>query len=127
MSVRSVNSSLIRLIERNFAQEAGCDEDALTRNVQENTMHPEALLDALKELDCAIHKVSAVLEELRKEHDSLASYIFVSRRSYRATEDTKGGRRQEMSARLSFNKACALGFRGSLHEWERLMGAAASR
>jgi hypothetical protein len=30
-------------------------------------------------------------------------------------------------ARLSFNTACELGFRGSLDEWERLMGAVARR
>ena len=30
-----------------------------------------------------------------------------------------------MNARLSFNTACELGFRGSLDEWERLMGAVA--
>jgi hypothetical protein len=29
--------------------------------------------------------------------------------------------------RLSFNAACELGFRGSLDEWERLMGAVARR
>ena len=33
----------------------------------------------------------------------------------------------EMTARLSFNTACELGFRGSLDEWERLMGAVARR
>jgi hypothetical protein len=30
-----------------------------------------------------------------------------------------------MTARLSFNTAAELGFRGSLDEWERLMGAVA--
>jgi len=33
----------------------------------------------------------------------------------------------EMMARLSFNTACELGFRGSLDEWKRLMGAVAKR
>jgi hypothetical protein len=32
-------------------------------------------------------------------------------------------KRRGMTARLSFNTACELGFRGSLDEWERLMGA----
>jgi hypothetical protein len=36
----------------------------------------------------------------------------------------KGGKRREINARLSFNTACELGFRGSFNEWERLMGAA---
>lgn len=35
--------------------------------------------------------------------------------------------RREINARLSFNTACELGFRGSLDEWERLMGSAARR
>jgi hypothetical protein len=58
-------------------------------------------------------------------HDPLASHIFISRRHYRNTNDTKGGKRREMNARLSFNTACELGFRGSLDEWERLLGAVA--
>jgi hypothetical protein len=45
----------------------------------------------------------------------------------RNANDTKGGKRREMNARLSFNTACELGFRGSLDEWERLMGAVAHR
>ncbi|HEY3037766.1 MAG TPA: hypothetical protein VGJ66_03460 [Pyrinomonadaceae bacterium] len=46
---------------------------------------------------------------------------------YRNVNDTKSGKRREMIARLSFNTACELGFRGSLDEWERLMGAVARR
>ena len=38
-----------------------------------------------------------------------------------------GAKRRDMTARLSFNTACELGFRGSLDEWERLMGAVARR
>jgi hypothetical protein len=32
-----------------------------------------------------------------------------------------------MTARLSYDKACELGFRGSLHDWEQLLGAASPR
>jgi hypothetical protein len=32
-----------------------------------------------------------------------------------------------MMARLGFNTACELGFRGSLDEWNRLMGAVPKR
>jgi len=71
--------------------------------------------------------VEAVVETIRAEHDPLASHIFISRRQYRNAKDTKGGKRREMNARLSFNTACDLGFRGSLDEWERLMGAVARR
>jgi hypothetical protein len=46
---------------------------------------------------------------------------------YRNVNDTKSGKRREMNARLSFNTARQLGFRGSLDEWERLMGAVARR
>jgi len=45
----------------------------------------------------------------------------------KAKLDTKGGKRREMNARLSFDTACELGFRGSLDEWERLMGAVVRR
>jgi len=37
--------------------------------------------------------------------------------------DTKSGKRREIIARLYFNIACEVGFRGSLDEWKRLMGA----
>ena len=64
---------------------------------------------------------------MKAEHDPLASHIFVSRRQYRNVNDTKSGKRRDMSAWLSFNTACDLGFRGGLDEWERLMGAVARR
>ena len=64
---------------------------------------------------------------MKAEHDPLASHIFISPRNYRNANDTKGGKRREINARLSFNTACELGFRGSLDEWERLMGAVAHR
>jgi hypothetical protein len=95
--------------------------------VQLNMMRSRQLLDALEHLIKAIREVEAVVETMRAEHDPLASHIFVSRRHYRNAKDTKGGKRREMNARLSFNTACELGFRGSLDEWERLMGAVARR
>jgi hypothetical protein len=64
---------------------------------------------------------------MEAEHEPLASHIFISRRHYRNANDTKGGKRHEMNARLSFNTACELGFRGNLDEWERLMGAVVRR
>jgi hypothetical protein len=64
---------------------------------------------------------------MKAEHDPLASHIFISRREYRTAIDTKSGKRREVAARLSYQAACELGFQGSLHEWERLMGAAARR
>ena len=83
--------------------------------------------DALEELTKATHEVEVVLETLRAEHDPLASHIFISRRHYQNLSDTKSGKRHTMSAQLSWQTACELGFRGNLDEWERLMGAAAKR
>ena len=90
-------------------------------------MRSRQLHDALEKLTKAIREVAAVVETMGAEHDPLASHIFISRRHYRNAKDTKGGKRREISAQLSFNTACELGFRGSLDEWERLMGAVASR
>ena len=58
---------------------------------------------------------------MKAEHDPLASQhcfapILWERQRH------KSGKRREMSARLSFKTAYELGFRGSLDEWERLMG-----
>jgi hypothetical protein len=85
------------------------------------------LHDALEKLTKAIREVEAVLETMRTAHDPLASHIFVSRRHYQNLSDTKSGKRRGMNARLSFDTACELGFRGNLDEWERLMAAAAKR
>jgi hypothetical protein len=84
-------------------------------------------LTLLERLTAAIRDVESELAAMKAEHDPLASHIFVSRRHYRNVNDTKSGKRREMTARLSFNTACDLGFRGSLDEWERLMGAVARR
>ncbi len=90
-------------------------------------MRAARLQNALDRLTAAIHEVETELAAMKTEHDPLASHIFISRRHYRNASDTKGGKRREINARLSFNTACELGFRGSLDEWERLMGAAPRR
>jgi hypothetical protein len=90
-------------------------------------MRGTRLQDALGRLTAAIRDVESELAAMKAEHDPLVSHIFVSRRCYRNVNDTKSGKRREMMARLSFNAACELGFRGSLDEWERLMGAVARR
>jgi hypothetical protein len=74
-----------------------------------------------------MREVNAAIEEMQRDHDPLASHIFVSRRQYRNAHETKGGKRREVAARISYNEACALGFRGGFDEWERLMGAVARR
>src|SRR5438046_6372343 len=77
-------------------------------------MRAARLQEALKGLTAAIHYVESELAAMKAEHDPLASHIFVSRRYYRNVTDTKSGKRREMKARLSFDTACELGFRGSL-------------
>ena len=90
-------------------------------------MRAARLQDTLERLTAAIRDVESELAAMKAEHDPLASHIFVSRRHYRNVNDTKSGKRREMTARLSFNAACEHGFRGSLDEWERLMGVVAKR
>jgi short subunit dehydrogenase-like uncharacterized protein len=92
-----------------------------------NTVHANRLQMALKNLSEAIRETEAVVEEMRAEQDPLAVHIFVSRRQYRNQPDTKSGSRREVAARLSWQSACELGFRGSLGEWERLLGARGRR
>jgi hypothetical protein len=90
-------------------------------------MRAARLQTALERLSDAIRDVENELAAMKAEHDPLASHIYVSRRHYRHANDTKSGKRREINARLSFNTACELGFRGNLDEWERLMGAAAAK
>ena len=90
-------------------------------------MRAARLQNALERLSAAIRDVDSELVAMKAEHDPLASHIFVSRRRYRNVNDTKSGKRRDMTARLSFDTACELGFRGGLDEWERLMGAVARR
>ena len=90
-------------------------------------MQANQLVNALRNLSEAIRQTESVLETMRAEHDPLAVHIFVSRRQYRNMSDTKSGKRSETAARVSWQRACELGFRGNLGEWERLMGAAARR
>ena len=90
-------------------------------------MQPNRLRVAIKHLADALHETEAALEEIRSESDPLAAHIFIARRQFRNVPDTKGGKRSEIAARLSWEKACNLGFRGSLGEWQRLLGAAPKR
>jgi len=90
-------------------------------------VRPSRLQNVLVALSKAMREVNAAIEEMRTEHDPLASHIFVSRRNYRNVRDTKSGKRSDTAARLSWQSACDLGFRGNLGEWERLMGATPER
>ena len=90
-------------------------------------MRVARLHDALQKLTEAILEVESAVAAMQADHDPLASHIFVSRRHFRNANDTKSGKRREVTARLSYDRACKLGFCGSLDEWERLMGAVARR
>lgn len=90
-------------------------------------MQANRLANALKTLAAAIMEAQRALEEAKAEPDPLATHIFVSRRQLRHMPDTKSGKRSETVIRLSWQTACELGFRGSLEEWGRLMGAHAKR
>ena len=90
-------------------------------------MQSRKLRHALKNLGAAIREVEVVIEEMHAEKDPLAVHIFVSRRNYRNVHDTKSGKRRNTAALLSWQSACDLGFRGTLNEWERLMGATSKR
>jgi hypothetical protein len=65
--------------------------------VQFNRMRSRQLHDALEKLTKAIREVEAVVETMLAEHDPLALHIFISRRLYRNANDTKGGKRREIS------------------------------
>ena len=73
-------------------------------------MRAARLEDALQRLTAAIRDVESELAAMKAEQDPLASHIFVSRRHYRNVNDTKSGKRREMTARLSFNTAASLAF-----------------
>lgn len=97
------------------------------RYVRLNGVRANRLQNALTNLGEALREAENALEEARAEPDPLAVHIFASRRQYRNVADTKSGKRSETTARLSWQTACDLGFRGSLGEWERLMGATCKR
>ena len=101
--------------------------DARTDDRNDNIFCSAGECKALASHHLPIRDVESELATMKAEHDPLASHIFVARRRYRNVNDTKSGKRREMSARLSFDTACNLGFRGSLDERERLMGAVARR
>lgn len=90
-------------------------------------MSTSRLQMALAALANAIAETNAAIEEMRRQHDPLASHIFISRRRYQNVSDTKSGKRHHVSAQLSWQQACELGFHGNLEEWERLLSAASRR
>jgi len=70
--------------------------------VHVNTMRAGRLQNALERLTAAIRDVESELASMKAEHDPLASHIFVSRRHYRSVNDTKSGKRREMTGPAEF-------------------------
>jgi len=52
-------------------------------------MCPNRLQNALAALGDAMREMNAAIDEMRSEHDPLASPIFVSRRLYQRQSDTR--------------------------------------
>jgi hypothetical protein len=92
-----------------------------------NVIRVRQLHDALEKLSAAIRQVEDAIAVMRENHDPLALHIFYSRGQYRTANDTKSGKRREVAARLSYDRACELGFCGTVFEWQRLIGAIARR
>ena len=86
-------------------------------------MSAERLAVALANLSRAIVEVEALVAELKSHRDPLASHIYSARRAYRNVSDTKSGKRHGLLARTSWQRACELGFPGTLSDWERLIAA----
>jgi hypothetical protein len=86
-----------------------------------------ALLDRLEIWDTPVtyrshSRTPRTHQEWRDGATLLASHVLSRTRVYQKKSDTKTGKRQHLSARLSWQQACDLGFRGGLEEGERLMG-----
>lgn len=92
-------------------------------HVQLNIVRSEQLATALANLSNAIAEVETLVADMRSNRDPLASYIYTTRRAYRNVNDTKSGKRHAMSARITWQRACELGFKGTLADWERLIAA----
>jgi hypothetical protein len=90
-------------------------------------MEAGRLQEALTQVSKAISELETVLEWMGAEHDPLAVHIFLARRQFRNVADTKSGKRGETAALITFKRAVDLGFRGSLGDWQRLLGAAPRR
>jgi hypothetical protein len=74
-----------------------------------NIVRSIRLYDALQKPSKAMREVETELAAMKGDRP-LASHIFVSRRQYRKSNDTKSGKRREISARLTFNTACEWDF-----------------
>lgn len=86
-------------------------------------VRPDQLAVAFENLRKAIAEVEALIADMQNHRDPLAAYIYTARRAYRGVRDTKSGKRHAMSARISWQRACELGFKGTLADWERLIAA----
>ncbi len=96
-------------------------------HVRLNIVRLSKLSEDLKRLREAVTAVEQTLDEMREESDPLAVHIFISRRRYRRTTDSKGGKRHQQAVESTYYPACDLGFRGSFDEWRKLLGGTPGR
>ena len=109
------------------ATAVSCALTPYTEYVQLNGMHATAFMNALNNLRGSMDEVAKLLEEMRGEHDPLASHIFRARRHFRSMSDVKSGKRSERAVRMGWQTACELGFRGNVEEWSQLLTATPRR
>ena len=90
-------------------------------------MRAARLQNALERLTAAIRDVESELAAMKSEHDPLASHIFILTPSLSERQRYEEREASRDYGAIEFQSACDLGFRGSLDEWNRLMGAVARR
>jgi hypothetical protein len=86
-------------------------------------VNPDRLASALANLSKAIVEVEVLVTDMKSNRDPLGSHIYGARRAYRNMNDTKSGKRRAMFARTTWQRACELGYRCNLADWERLIAA----
>jgi len=77
-------------------------------------------LDRLSEL---LAEASVLVDEARARKDPFAAHVYQARQQYRAAVDTstKSGKRIEMCVQTTYIKAMALGYKGSIRDWQEVL------
>ena len=83
------------------------------------------LQNALTALGEAMREVNGAIEEMRSEHDRWRR-TFSPRAAFTKKSDTKSGKRHHLSARLGWQQACDLGFRGDLESGNGFRGSSSA-
>lgn len=81
----------------------------------------QARCDALA---AELNALQQLLAQIAAQRDAFASHVLAARRSYKRValaDKTKHGRRAETEAECSYRRAQAIGYRGTLYEWLRIL------